>query len=91
MANTLALMHPQPQSQAKKTATKDRSEKPCLCCEKKFRPKKPWQDFCKPECKLISWCANQFLKAFKAGRADGLKNIIQELSTAGRESEAAKR
>ena len=91
MAETLALMHPQPRSQAKKTATKDRPEKACLCCEKKFRPKKSWQEFCKPECKLISWCANQFLKAFKAGKANGLKNIIQELSPDGRESEVAQK
>ena len=82
MAETHALTHPERRSQAQKTATKDWPEKACLCCGKKFRPKKPWQDFCQPKCKLISWCANRFLKAFKAGKADGLRDIIKELSEA---------
>jgi hypothetical protein len=84
MAETLALMHQDGRSQAKKTATKDRPEKSCFCCEKKFRPKKSWQEFCKPECKLISWCAHVFLKAFKEGKASGLSDVIRELSEAAK-------
>jgi hypothetical protein len=29
---------------------------------------------------MTSWAAHRFLEKFKAGKADGLKNIIQELA-----------
>jgi len=84
MPETHALTHPERRSKGKEPATKDRPEKGCLCCGRNFSPKKSWQDFCQPECKLISWCANRFLSAFKAGKANGLRDIIKELSKAAK-------
>jgi hypothetical protein len=54
----------------------------CPVCLSSFRPKKHNQKVCSEKCRITSWAANRFLKEFKAGKADGLKNIIQELSEA---------
>jgi hypothetical protein len=80
LADSLAFTHPEQRSQDKRSAVKALVEKSCLCCCKKFKPKKSWQDFCQPECKLISWCAHKFFEAYQAGQADGLKSLIKKLS-----------
>jgi len=59
----------------------------CPVCLSSFKPKKHNQHFCRDDCRITSWAAHRFLKEFKAGRADGLKELIQELSTISRKSE----
>ncbi len=34
---------------------------------------------CSPCCRLVKWGANALLKAYREGRADGLRLIIEEL------------
>jgi endogenous inhibitor of DNA gyrase (YacG/DUF329 family) len=56
----------------------------CPVCLSSFSRKKHNQEFCSDKCRITSWAAHRFLKEFKAGKADGLKNIIQELSEAAK-------
>jgi hypothetical protein len=51
----------------------------CPVCLSPFQRNKHNHDFCSPKCRLISWYANQFLEAFKAGKANGLRELIKEL------------
>jgi hypothetical protein len=34
---------------------------------------------CSPRCRLVRWGAKAFLKAYRAGEADGLRDTIREL------------
>lgn len=43
------------------------------------RRKKTRAAFCSPRCRLLSWAAHELLKAYQAGRADGLQAIIRDL------------
>jgi hypothetical protein len=64
-----------------------RTAKDCLSCPvclSSFSRKKHNQHFCSDECRITSWAAHRFLENFKAGKANGLKNIIQELSEAAK-------
>lgn len=63
--------------------TKD--QLPCPTCLSPFQRNKHNHDFCSPKCRSISWYAHQFLKAYKAGKADGLKGLIKELSKAAKQ------
>jgi hypothetical protein len=54
----------------------------CPTCLSSFRPKKHNQKFCSDKCRIASWAANRFLKVFKAGKANGLRELIKELSKA---------
>jgi len=71
----------EPRSQVKRTPPKGLAEKSCLCCEEIFKPKRRWQRFCSPECRLIFWAANKFYKAFCEGRAEGLKPLVKKLGS----------
>jgi len=54
----------------------------CPVCLSSFSRKKHNQEFCSDKCRITSWAAHRFLKEFKAGKADGLRKLIQELSEA---------
>ena len=54
----------------------------CPVCLSSFRRKKHNQKVCSEKCRITSWAANRFLKEFKAGRANGLRELIKELSKA---------
>jgi len=34
---------------------------------------------CSPRCRLVKWGANALLKAIQEGRADGLRDVIEEI------------
>jgi hypothetical protein len=34
---------------------------------------------CSPRCRLVKWAAKALLEAWREGRADGLKDIIEDL------------
>lgn len=61
-----------------KTSQKAAAAK-CACCKGEFRKKWAWQECCSRDCQLIYLAARTFLKAYREGRADGLKPIIDEL------------
>ena len=56
----------------------------CACCLVELHAKKPDQRFCSSRCRLLYWAAGALLGAFRAGRADGLKDRIRELSEAAK-------
>lgn len=56
---------------------------PCRVCLNDFKPYRRKQKFCSPECRLIFFGARRFVGAYRAGRADGLSDLIRELE--GRE------
>jgi hypothetical protein len=57
-----------------------RPEIACLCCEIKFKPKtKRRQDFCSSKCRLLYWTLNEILKAFGAGKLNGLRGLITKI------------
>lgn len=58
----------------------------CLTCQGDFRPyrSKPDQKFCKPRCRRLYWAADELAKEYRAGHADGLKEIIGKLRDTGR-------
>lgn len=54
----------------------------CSTCEAEFRSKarkKSENSFCSPRCRLLHWAAKTLVEAFRAGEADGLREIITEL------------
>jgi hypothetical protein len=53
--------------------------KACPCCKAEFRPKNSTQRFCLPRCRLLYWAAGEIVRAYRAGKAAGLKNIIEGL------------
>jgi len=52
----------------------------CLFCEKRLPPGNHRRKFCSEKCRLLYWAAGEILKAYRAGKADGLRGIIKELS-----------
>ena len=52
----------------------------CLTCRGEFRPLRPWQVYCSDKCRFTHRAARQLAEAFRAGRADGLREIIRELA-----------
>jgi len=52
----------------------------CACCNGEFRKKWKWQECCSRECQLVYLAARKVLKAYRAGRADGLRDVIHELT-----------
>jgi len=53
--------------------------KPCAACGSVFKPKRKWQECCCRECQLVYLAARTILDAYRAGRANGLKKIIEEM------------
>jgi hypothetical protein len=54
----------------------------CSTCEALFRPRKRNKSgrvFCSARCRLLFWTAGALLKAYRAGCADGLREVIEEL------------
>jgi len=51
----------------------------CKFCEREFRALTQKREFCSSRCRLLFWAAGEIVKEFRAGRANGLKNLIQEL------------
>lgn len=54
----------------------------CVCCEGEFRQRWTWQKCCSRDCQLIYLAARTFLEAYREGRADGLRDVIEELKRA---------
>jgi len=46
----------------------------CPCCGKIFEPTRRWQESCSRRCQLVYLAAKTCVRAFKDGRADGLRN-----------------
>jgi endogenous inhibitor of DNA gyrase (YacG/DUF329 family) len=60
----------------------------CSTCGAEFESKarkKTDNAFCSPRCRLLFWTAGQILMEWKAGRADGLREIIRELAAPAEE------
>jgi len=51
----------------------------CKLCEREFRALTQKGEFCSSRCRLLFWAAGEIVKEFRTGRANGLKNLIQEL------------
>jgi len=51
----------------------------CLCCERKYKALTQRGKFCSPSCRLLYWAAHRLIREYRAGRANGLKELIQEL------------
>ena len=51
----------------------------CACCTGEFRRKWSWQKCCSRECQLIYLAARKVLEAYRAGRGDGLRDIIRRI------------
>jgi hypothetical protein len=51
----------------------------CPVCKKGIKATRSWQKCCSRDCQLIFWHWQKFLEAYQAGKADGLKPIIEEL------------
>jgi endogenous inhibitor of DNA gyrase (YacG/DUF329 family) len=56
--------------------------KKCKCCDREFKPKKSWQGFCSKRCRLISWAAHYFVKAYLAGKTNALRPLVEKLREA---------
>jgi len=57
----------------------DPGTKKCRCCDREFKPKKSWQGFCSKRCRLISWAAHCFVKAYLRGKANALGSLVEKL------------
>jgi hypothetical protein len=53
-------------------------------CQVCLGPVAQGKKICSPHCRLVKWGANAFLKAYREGRADGLRGIIEELKAASK-------
>jgi len=65
-----------------------KSEISCSTCGRKFRSKrrrKAERAFCSPRCRLLFWAAGEILEEWKAGRADGLRDLVRELAAPAEE------
>jgi hypothetical protein len=51
----------------------------CACCGREYLKRRRWQEACCRDCQLILWAAKTFIRAYRLGRADGLKPILEEL------------
>ena len=52
---------------------------PCGCCGKPYLRRRPWQKACSRECQLVILAAEKFAKAYREGRADGMRGLVEEL------------
>jgi hypothetical protein len=55
------------------------SRRLCLCCTKGFRLIRPKQRFCSSRCRLLYWAAGQIVREYSAGKASGLRDILERL------------
>ena len=55
------------------------SKRLCLCCAKDFRVIRTKQKFCSSRCRLLYWAAGQILREYSAGKASGLRVILERL------------
>ena len=55
------------------------SNRLCLCCAKGFRIIRTKQKFCSSRCRLLYWAASQVLREYSAGKASGLRDILERL------------
>lgn len=53
----------------------------CACCGGEYLKRRPWQETCSRDCQLIYLAARTFLKAYREGRADGLRETIEKLKS----------
>ena len=51
----------------------------CAACLGAFTAKRRGQSFCSARCRFLSWAAHALLDAYRAGQADGLREVIGEL------------
>jgi len=51
----------------------------CECCGGDYFRRRSWQRTCSRDCQLILWAAETFFRAYREGRADGLRPVIEEL------------
>jgi hypothetical protein len=51
----------------------------CKFCRLRLKPKAQPRRFCSSRHRLLFWAAGEILVEWKKGRADGLRDIIQEL------------
>jgi Zn finger protein HypA/HybF involved in hydrogenase expression len=54
----------------------------CLCCKDQVKAGKQKKLYCSDHCRRLFNAALEILSEWKAGRADGLKPIIEELRKA---------
>jgi len=52
----------------------------CKCCGREYLKRRSWQRTCSRECQLILLAADKVVKAIRAGCADGLRDVIEELT-----------
>lgn len=57
------------------------SKRLCLCCVKGFCVIRTKQRFCSSRCRLLYWAAGQILREYSAGKASGLRDILERLKT----------
>ena len=55
------------------------SSRLCRCCRGDFRPYRSTQIFCSSKCRRIFWSGHTFAEAVKAGRAEGMIDLVREL------------
>jgi len=51
----------------------------CQVCENPLTDKKSNSKFCSPRCRLLFWAVKVLVKEWKAGRVNGLREMIQKL------------
>jgi hypothetical protein len=52
----------------------------CKCCGREYLRRRRWQRACSRECQLVLLAVEKVVKAYRAGQADGLRDIIRELA-----------
>jgi hypothetical protein len=52
----------------------------CSCCRAELTASKQAKRFCSERCRLLSWAAGELLKAIREGRAEGMIDLIREMS-----------
>ena len=60
--------------------TAQTTRRECLTCRGEFWPLRPWQVYCSEKCKFTYRAAREFAEALRAGRAEGLRDVIRELA-----------
>jgi hypothetical protein len=77
MRATLPLRHAlTPPGGAIKGESTRNTPEPCACCLGDIGT---GHRFCSPRCRLLHWAAREMVKEYLAGRADGLRAIIEKL------------
>jgi len=51
----------------------------CGFCLKRFRPYRRSQRFCGARCRLLFWAAGQLVRERAAGKAEGIRGLIERL------------